>query len=149
MPVHMSYLLLAVAVGAGVAVQSGVNAQLRLYLGYPAFAALTNFVVGTLALLVFLLAIREPWPTLGAMKTAPAWTWIGGLLGAFYVASTIIVAPKMGAASMFALVIAGQVGMSLLLDHFGWIGFAAHPISLWRVVGALFLVVGVVLVVRN
>ena len=149
MPTHMPYLMLAVAIGAGVALQSGVNAQLRLYLGHPAFAALTNFIVGTIALVVFLLALREPWPTLGAMRSAPAWTWVGGLLGAFYVASAVVVAPKLGAASMFALVIAGQVGMSLLLDHFGWIGFPAHPITLWRVVGALFLVVGVALVVKN
>lgn len=149
MPTHMPYLLLAVAIGAGVALQSGVNAQLRLYLGHPAFAALTNFIVGTIALVVFLLALREPWPTLGAMRSAPAWTWVGGLLGAFYVASAVVVAPKLGASSMFALVIAGQVGMSLLLDHFGWIGFPAHPITLWRVVGALFLVVGVALVVKN
>ena len=149
MPTYLPYLLLAIVIGAGVAVQSGVNAQLRLYLGHPAFAALTNFVVGTVALLLFLLAMREPWPTLAAMKVAPAWTWIGGLLGAFYVASAVIIALRLGAASMFALIIAGQVGMSLLLDHYGWIGFAEHPINLWRIAGALFLIVGVVLVVKH
>ena len=149
MPPHLPYLLLAISVGACVAVQSGVNAQLRLYLGHPALAALTNFIVGTLALVLFLLATRAPWPTLAAVGRAPAWTWIGGLLGAFYVASAVVIAPKLGAASMFALVIAGQVVMSLLLDQFGWIGFPEHPINIWRIVGALFLVVGVVLVVRN
>jgi transporter family-2 protein len=39
--------------------------------------------------------------------------------------------------------------MSLVLDHFGWVGFAAHGMNLWRAVGAVLLVAGVVLIVRN
>lgn len=149
MQVYPSYLLLALVIGGGVAVQAGINAQLRDYVGHAAFAALANFSVGTLALIAFLLVFREPWPGMAMLRAAPAWAWTGGLLGAFYVASAALIAPKLGAATMFALIIAGQVAMSLLLDHFGWVGFQQHPINLWRIAGALLLVAGVVLVVRN
>ncbi|HET6757332.1 MAG TPA: DMT family transporter [Burkholderiales bacterium] len=146
---RISYFLLAFTIGAGVAVQAGLNAQLRDYVGHPLFAALTNFVVGTLCLIGLLLVLRVPWPAAVGMKTAPIWLWLGGLLGAFYVASAVLIAPKLGAAVMFALLIAGQVAMSLILDHYGLIGFPRHPIGFWRIIGGALLVVGVVLVVRN
>ena len=146
---RVSYLLLAFTIGAGVAVQAGLNAQLRDYVSHPMFAALANFVVGTLCLIALLLALRVPWPAIAGVKAAPAWLWLGGLLGSFYVASSVLIAPKLGAAVMFAVVIAGQVAMSLILDHYGWIGFPQHPIGFWRIVGGALLVVGVVLVVRN
>ncbi len=146
---RISYLLLAFTIGAGVAVQAGLNAQLRDYVGHPMLAALANFVVGTLFLAALLLALRVPWPAIAGMKAAPTWLWLGGLLGSFYVASAVLIAPKLGAAVMFAVVIAGQVAMSLILDHYGWIGFPQHSIGLWRIVGGALLVMGVVLVVQN
>ncbi|MGH8717425.1 MAG: DMT family transporter [Burkholderiales bacterium] len=146
---RISYLLLAFTIGAGVAVQAGLNAQLRDYVAHPLFAALANFVVGTLCLVGLLLVLRVPWPAMAGMKAAPIWLWLGGLLGSFYVASAVLIAPKLGAAVMFALLIAGQVAMSLILDHYGWIGFPQHPLGLWRIVGGVLLVAGVVLVVQN
>lgn len=113
------------------------------------FAALANFVVGTACLAGLLLVLRVPWPAIGGMKAAPVWLWMGGLLGAFYVASAVLIAPKLGAGVMFALLIAGQVAMSLILDHYGLIGFPKHPLGLWRIVGGALLVAGVVLVTRN
>ena len=149
MPFYLPYLLLALAIGGGVTVQAGINAQLRDYVGHPAFAALANFAVGSTGLLAVILLLRLPWPSLKMLGTAPAWAWMGGALGAIYVASAVLIAPKLGAATMFALIIAGQVLLSLLLDHYGWIGFKRHPINIWRGAGALVLVAGVVLVVRN
>lgn len=143
------YLLLAIAIGAGVAVQAGLNAQLRNYLGHTMLSALVNFVVGTLCLVGLLLVLRVPWPAASAMKSAPMWLWLGGMLGAFYVASAVLIAPKLGAGVMFALIIAGQVAMSLILDHYGWIGFPQHPLGFWRTVGGALLIIGVVLVVQN
>ncbi len=146
---QISYALLAITIGAGVAVQAGLNAQLRSYVGHPMSAALVNFVVGTLCLVGLLLVLRVPWPAASAIKPAPVWLWLGGMLGAFYVASAALIAPRFGAGVMFALLIAGQVAMSLILDHYGWIGFPKHPLSLWRIVGGALLIMGVVLVVQN
>jgi transporter family-2 protein len=48
--------------------------------------------------------------------------------------------------SVMALLIAGQMGMSLVMDHFGWLGIPAQPISMWRILGAILLFTGVVLI---
>src|SRR5919108_3997232 len=77
---------------------------------------------------------------------APWWVWIGGILGAFYVLGSIVTAPKLGAATLVALILAGQAIASLLVDHYGWVGFEGHPITLVRVAGVVLLAGGVALV---
>ena len=71
------------------------------------------------------------------------------MLGASYVVCTIIVGPKLGAAALLALVILGQLVTSLLVDHFGWLGFPQHPLTLMRLLGATLLFGGVLLIVHR
>jgi transporter family-2 protein len=68
------------------------------------------------------------------------------LLGALFVFATTLLAPKIGLAKMVALVIAGQVAMSLIADHYGWIGLAVREISAVRAIGAVLVVAGVLMV---
>ena len=98
-----------------------------------------------LALLVAVLATaREGWPDRAG--DPPWWVWVGGLLGAFYVLGSIVTAPRLGAATLVALILAGQSIASLLVDHYGWVGFPEHPITALRVVGIALLAGGVLLV---
>jgi bacterial/archaeal transporter family-2 protein len=140
--------LLTLAVGVGLAFQVGMNVTLRGVLMSPMVAALISFLVGSLALLLFILVTGAPWPARGQVGAVPVWAWFGGVLGALYVASSIIVGPRLGAAALLALIVLGQLVASLVLDHFGWLGFAQHPLSLTRVIGAVFLFSGVLLIVR-
>jgi transporter family-2 protein len=94
--------------------------------------------------LAALTTAREGWPERAG--DGPWWIWVGGLLGAFYVLGSIVTAPKLGAATLVALILAGQAIASLLVDHFGWVGFEPHPITGVRVVGVLLLAGGVALV---
>jgi bacterial/archaeal transporter family-2 protein len=141
--------VLAFAAGVLLITQVGINATLRHGLGTPVAAALMSFLVGSLALALFLLATRAPWPGRIQMLAAPWWAWLGGLLGAFYVVSTIIVGPRLGAAAMLALIVLGQLSASLLVDHYGWLGFARHPLTPLRLAGAALLFGGVLLIVRR
>ena len=75
--------------------------------------------------------------------------WLGGLLGATYVAVAALLARGLVRPRSLALIVGGQLLMSLVLDHYGWVGFETHAINGWRVVGALLLIAGVVLIVRN
>ena len=136
------YLLFAVAAGAMLPVQFGINAQLAEWLGGSVRAAFVSFVVGAAALLVAVLVASRGWPDRAV--DAPWWVWTGGLLGAFYVLGSIVTAPKLGAATLVALILAGQALASLAVDHFGWVGFEEQPITLLRVVGMLVLAGGVV-----
>jgi transporter family-2 protein len=145
---QLTLYALAFAAGLALTVQVGVNSTLRSALGNPAMAALISFVVGLAGLAVFLLLTRASLPTRTALFAAPAWAWIGGLLGAFYVAIAIVAGPRLGAATLLAVTVLGQLLASLLVDHYGWLGFVQHPISLARMAGAALLFAGVVLIVR-
>lgn len=139
-------MLTALIAGALMPVQAGVNARLRDFLGDPLMASLVSFCVGTAALLAFILVTRTPWPSLAAASAAPWWSWFGGALGAFFVAVTIILAFKLGATGLMAWIIAGQLIASVLLDHYGALGFAVREVSWQRLAGVLLLFAGAVLV---
>lgn len=138
------YMSLAFTGGAILALQIGINAALARGLANPIGAATVSFGIGTIALAVYFLITRQPYPTGESWSALPWWTLTGGALGAFYVVSTIISAPQIGAAMLVSLVIAGQILMSLILDHFGIAGFAQNPVTLWRVVGAALVIAGVI-----
>jgi transporter family-2 protein len=146
----MTWLLLLFAFLAGVAlpVQFSINAVLRGFVGGPAVAATISFIGGTLALVVVALALRESWPLGEALTRAPWWAWSGGLLGALYVLTTIVVIPRLGAATTVGVVLTGQVIASIVIDHFGLIRVSVHEVNVPRLAGAAFIVVGVALVQR-
>lgn len=141
------YLLLAVAAGATAPIQAGINGQLKgSWAGDPVLASLVSFLVGTVTLIAYILATRVPVPPLSTMGQAQWWHWSGGVLGAFFVTMTILLAYRLGGTTLFALVVAGQLAASLALDHFGLLGYPVHPISLPRLAGVALLVAGVVLI---
>jgi transporter family-2 protein len=140
--------LLAVLVGAGLTVQVGMNATVRLALGSPVLAAIVNFVVGLGALALVAVASGARWAP-GSAAAVPAWAWFGGLLGAAYVAATTVLGPRLGAAALLAFTLAGQMVAALLVDHYGVIGFPQSPVTPARLLGAALLVVGVLLILRR
>lgn len=140
------YLLVCLVAGALMPLQAGVNAQLARWVGHPVTASLVSFAVGTLALFAYTAATRPQFPTLNALVTAPWWVWAGGLFGAVFVTAAAAFAPRLGAATFISITIAGQVFVSILLDHFGVVGFAARPVTVPRLLGALLLIAGVLLV---
>ena len=141
-------LLLALAAGVLLPVQAGVNAQLRSVVGSPLAAALVSFLVGTAGLGTAAVIFRAPMAVRTAWAVSPWWLWVGGLIGALYVVATIVLAPRLGAATLVAAVVAGQMIASLLLDQYGLLGFPTHPINGLRMLGAALVTVGVILVQR-
>jgi transporter family-2 protein len=140
------YLLFAVAAGAMLPFQFGINAQLSNWVDSPIRAAFISFLVGTIGLLILSAFVRKPLPSLARLGDVPWWVWIGGLLGAFYVAGSIVTAPKLGAVTLAAAIVFGQTLASVLVDQFGWVGFKEQHASPGRLVGVLLVATGVVLV---
>lgn len=142
------WLLLGLVLAAGmmVAAQAGINAQLARHLGDPVMAAFVSFAVGTLALALVLVARQPNLPGAAHLAAVPAWAWVGGLLGAFFVTMAAVAAPRIGAVSLVAFVVCGQFLASLLLDHFGVLGFPERAVTLGRVAGVGLLIAGAALV---
>jgi transporter family-2 protein len=143
----LSYFLGIVA-GFGLTVQVGMNAQLRKVLQSANTAALISFVVGTLALITLVLLLRTPVPDRGTLASVPVWAWFGGLLGAFYVASSTVVAANLGATTLLGLALLGQLSTALVIDHYGWLGLPENPVTLARIGGVALVALGVWLVSR-
>ena len=146
----MTYLphLAAVLIGAGLTVQVGMNATVRDVLGSALIATVVSFLIGLVALGGLALATGTRVAP-GAIPSVPAWAWFGGLLGATYVAAATVLGPRLSAAAFFALTLIGQMVAALVVDHYGAIGFPQNPVTPWRVIGVVLLVVGVVLIMRR
>lgn len=142
------YILLALAAGATVPTQAGINARLNLFTQSPVLSAGVSFAVGTVVLVVYAAALRIGLPPLAAAAGHPWWIWSGGALGAFFVSAVIVLAVQLGATAMVALVLAGQLVTSIVLDHYGLLGYPVHPVSGWRIVGVVFLFAGAYLIKR-
>lgn len=139
-------VLIALTVGVVLPAQAGINAQLRVWLGHPIQAALVSFAVGTLVLFAASLSLRLSWPSVEHISGAPPWVWVGGIFGATYVSMAVVLAPRLGAATLIGASVAGQLVGSLLMDHYGAVGYAVRPLSPERIVGAGLLLVGVFLI---
>lgn len=143
----MTYLLLAFAIGCMIPLQAAINSQLKNHLdGSTLLASLVSFAVGTAALAAVAIASGQRLPALTGVTQAKGWELTGGLLGAVFVFGTTLLAPKIGLAKMVALILAGQVLISLLMDHHGWLGLAVRETTPLRLGGAALVVAGVLMV---
>jgi bacterial/archaeal transporter family-2 protein len=140
------FIILAIFAGLAMPTQATVNSKLAESVSSPILAAFISFAVGTVSLFVYILLTGVPLSNLADSKNAPLIAWIGGFLGAFFVAVMATVVPKIGVALAFSLAIGGQMLVTLLIDHFGWLGVPEKPISLTRIAGAALITIGVVLI---
>ncbi|HUH81819.1 MAG TPA: DMT family transporter [Solirubrobacteraceae bacterium] len=141
-------VLVGIVAGCLVGMQAPINSRLGRVIGTLP-AASVSFLVGTAALLIITSIVGGGLGALGGVGRAPWWALIGGLLGAVYVAAALVVVRTLGAAGLTAVVITGQLAVSVAIDRFGLLGVAKQHVSAQRVIGLVLLVAGVVLVVRR
>lgn len=142
------YLLIALLAGAMMPTQAATNNKMAAFVDSPILAALISFFVGTVALFLYVLISGVPLANLSGVKNAPAIAWAGGLLGAFFVAAAVTLVPRIGVAMTFSLIIAGQMIVTLVIDHFGLLGVDVRPVNWQRIAGILLITVGVVFIRR-
>lgn len=140
------YFILALVAGAMMPTQAAINNKLAAFVESPVSAAFVSFAVGTIALFLYIIASGTPLGNLAGAKNAPLIAWTGGLLGAFFVASSVMLVPRLGVALTFSLLIAGQMLVTLIIDHFGLLGIPVKEISLPRLVGVALITIGVILI---
>jgi transporter family-2 protein len=143
---HFLLYVLALGAGVSVATQQVLNGSLRTALASPAWAGLISYAGGLLTMIAAVIALREQVPSWKTVVEVPWYAWSGGVFGAVFILLAILLLPSLGAATLFALVIAGQVLAAITLDHFGALGLAPHPIGAARLAGAALLIAGVILI---
>lgn len=140
-----TWIILALISGAFLPIQAGLNTKLGKSLESPVHASLISFTVGAFAVLLYAIIFKQHVSWAG-LRAAPAYTWLGGVLGAFYVTAIILAFPRIGPALTFGLVVAGQMIISVMLDHFNVLVAQQHNINIWRILGVVLIVAGVAIV---
>jgi transporter family-2 protein len=143
------FYLLPLLAGVAMAIQSGINSQLRVAVQQPILAAFISFLGGTIFLGIILLFMRHSLPGWQTIADAEWYKFTGGLLGSLVVTSVILSVQRIGAASMFVIILAAQLVMALLMDHFALLGMRQNPISMQKIAGIALVVAGVWLVNRK
>lgn len=142
-------LLLVVAVGMVLPAQAGINAELRRHLGHPIFAGVVNFGAGLVVMVLAVAVTGLTLPSAEQLGRAPWWAWLGGLCGSALVITSVIAAPRLGATLLIGGLVAGQLVASLLIDHFGLLGYPVKPATLGKLVGVALLAAGIALIHRS
>ena len=143
------WYLYGVVLLAGIAnaIQPGQNAALAKGFSQPITAGLVvGITTATTVLIIGLVTGRLAWPSSQGVASIPWWGWFGGVFGACIVITQLLVARQIGAGAFVGLLVTAGVVTSVLLDHFGWVGFAVHPATIWRILGGLLMIGGVALV---
>jgi len=140
-------MLSTLFIGAILPVQAVLNTKLGKQTGGPLISSLLSFLVGLICLFIInLFANYSAFTNMKLLSVSPWYVWMGGLLGAIYVSCVIFVNQQQGVALTFALVVAGQIFISLLIDHFGLFGSIVRPLSIPKIIGALLIIAGLVLI---
>lgn len=142
----VGFYVLAIVAGVSFVFQQAVNANLRSEIGSPVWAGFVSYLGGTLAMLVLAFVMRQPWASSEALSRSSWLSWTGGIFGAAYITISILLLPRLGAATVLALIVLGQMLASLAFDHLGVLGVPHHPVSAVRLVGAALLVTGVIMI---
>ena len=127
---NIIWIVLALVAGTFLPLQGALNTKLGSAAQSPVHASMISFIIGAVSVALYVFLTRQS-VSLAGLRTAPAYAWLGGILGAFYVTVIILAFPKLGPGLTFALVVAGQMIISMVLEHFDILGGHKHSFKPW------------------
>ncbi len=139
------WIVVAFISGMLLPIQAGVNIRLGKSMNSAIYASMLSFIIGAATLLVYI-AITRPDVSWAGIKTAPGYAWLGGALGAFFVTATMLAFPRIGPALTFGLVVAGQMVIAIVFDHFKILVAEQHSVNFWRIAGISLIIAGVIII---
>ena len=139
--------LMAVVSGCLSASITGAYAQLSAIVGNPVQATTVAFFVATVVLLIFCTCMGKTQLVGKALSMDyPWWMWTGGLCGAIIVFGNAWLVGHVGVGVFTMSLLVGQLALSMLMEHNGWLGAPRKPISWQQILGIFLMLVGVALI---
>src|SRR5438105_3228783 len=145
----MQWLVSPVAILSGMlmVVQSACNGMLEKIIDRPVMVGVISLGIGVSTLLAVGVVFGQlGFPTSGKTLQAPWWAWLGGVCGAMALLSQPIAVPRLRAAMYVGLFVTASTVLSVIFDHFGWLGLSQHSACVGRVLGCALMVIGIGLV---
>lgn len=141
----MWWIVAAVVLGGtAISLQAPINAALARELGGPVPAAAVSFGVGFVVLLIIAL-LQGQGAAFLKLPQVPAWTLIGGCLGAWYVLTSVWGVSQLGVLTLVAALILGQMSAAMVIDATGALGVAVREVTPTRIAAAILVMAGLVL----
>ena len=139
------FYVLTIVAGILVTIPGPINVQLGKTIGNSYWSTLVTFIVGGLFMLIFALVTKQT-TSVGTEQSFKLWQLLGGIFGAIYVVSVIIVMPVLGVGTATVLLLFAQLVTSMVFDHFGWLGTQIRPFDVYRAVGVILMAIGIYLI---
>lgn len=143
----MIYLIIGIIIGMFFPIQASISSRLSSYSKTPLTASFIAFSLGTVILLIINLIVDPAGISVGIDFSYPLYVFIGGAItGVGFNMANIILFSKLGASVTTIITVTGQMIVGILIDHFGWFGVQANPISITRAIGTIIMILAISLV---
>lgn len=135
--------VLVILSGMSIPPQLAANKRMGEEVRSPMLAVAMALILGGVALLgLNATGVQGDRGDLTGATRVPWWVWLAGLMVAYSITIQIISAKQEGAGPMLAFVVAGQLTVALVLDHFGALGMKQDPVRWWKIAGLLVMATG-------
>lgn len=145
----ISMIGFALLVGLLIPFQGIVTASLGQKLDHPFVSAFINFAGGMIIFLIAIMVSSASFPDLKKLTSIPWYLYTGGLIGALFIAGALFSLPKIGSTAFFGLVVLGQLLMTTIVDHYGFLGMPVHKVDIYRVAGVFLLLTGCFFIIKK
>jgi len=136
------FFIIALIAGISMAIQGSLNSVFGKIVGLWEATFVVHIIATTLvAIIIFILNLNKG--DFSNLAEAPWYTYLGGILNVIILYGVVISMPELGVANATTIIIAGQVTTAVIIDHFGFWGLDAVPFQWIKLLGAVFLAVGV------
>jgi bacterial/archaeal transporter family-2 protein len=137
------FYLLALLAGAALSFEGAIYAELGKSIGQLE-TSFYNFFMGSIILGLLWLFFGKG--RLSYTLEAPKWSLLGGVLGVVYLTSIVVSVPFVGVGITMVAVIIGQLVMSMIIEHFGWLGSKKTKINKEKILAVISMVVALILI---
>ncbi|MEH7885201.1 DMT family transporter [Bacillus sp. JJ1609] len=139
---YFSYLL-ALLAGSALSFEGAIYGELGKTIGQIE-TSFYNFFMGSIIMVLLWIFFGKG--KLSYVGVAPKWSLFGGVLGVVYLTSIVISVPFVGVGITMVAVIIGQLVMSMVIEHFGWLGSTKTPINREKIYAVISMMIALILV---
>ena len=138
--------LIALGMGAAISIYLPMISQSARILGAPVLGNVPFFAIAFLSSVVLVFVTGHKLPTMAKLAEVPAWLFIAGVVSALMIFGSSYLVPRIGTGALFVLLVAGQIIIGAVINHYGLLGVPEQSISTVKFSGTVLVLAGAVLV---
>ncbi|GGH98818.1 MULTISPECIES: DMT family transporter [Mammaliicoccus] len=135
--------IIAILAGSVLSFESAIYGKLGENIGQLE-TSFYNFLMGTLILGILVLFFGKG--EMSFVPKAPKWSLFGGILGVIYLTVIVVSVPFVGVGITMTAVIIGQLIMSMVVEHFGWLGIERTRVNKEKIFAVIAMVIALILI---